>query len=142
MLRKIDYLVVHCSDTEAGADYTVADIDRWHIERDWKGVGYHYVIRLSGAIENGRREDRIGAHVEGYNHNSIGVCLVGGKRLGAPANTYTSDQFTSLRTILTALLGRYPGAQVLGHHDFPSTKKACPCFDVRSWWSNVGSALV
>ena len=29
-MRKIDYIIVHCSATKAGQDFTAADIDRWH----------------------------------------------------------------------------------------------------------------
>ena len=43
-MRKIDSIIVHCSATKAGQDFTAADIDRWHRERGFNGIGYHYVI--------------------------------------------------------------------------------------------------
>ena len=45
-MRKIDSIIIHCSATRAGLDFTAADIDRWHRERGFNGIGYHYVIRL------------------------------------------------------------------------------------------------
>ena len=53
-MRKIDSIIVHCSATKAGQDFTAADIDRWHRERGFNGIGYHYVIRLDGRLEKGR----------------------------------------------------------------------------------------
>ena len=49
-MRKIDSIIVHCSATKAGQDFTAADIDRWHRERGFNGIGYHYVIRLDGKL--------------------------------------------------------------------------------------------
>ena len=32
-------------------------IDKWHKERGWSGIGYHYVIKRDGQIELGRPID-------------------------------------------------------------------------------------
>ena len=53
-MRSIHYLVVHCSATIEGKDFDAKDIDAWHKKRGWSGIGYHYVIKLDGAIEKGR----------------------------------------------------------------------------------------
>ena len=60
-MRKIDSIIVHCSATKAGQDFTAADIDRWHRERGFNGIGYHYVIRLDGRLEKGREIDLPGS---------------------------------------------------------------------------------
>ncbi len=52
-MRNIDSIIVHCSATKAGQDFTAADIDCWHRERGFNGIGYHYVIRLDGKLEKG-----------------------------------------------------------------------------------------
>ena len=57
-MRKIDSIIVHCSATKAGQDFTAADIDRWHRERGFNGIGYHYVIRLDGRLESGGYPDK------------------------------------------------------------------------------------
>ena len=47
-MRKIDSIIIHCSATKVGQDFTAADIDRWHRERGFNGIGYHYVVCLDG----------------------------------------------------------------------------------------------
>ena len=48
IMRKIDSIIIHCSATKVGQDFTAADIDRWHRERGFNGIGYHYVVCLDG----------------------------------------------------------------------------------------------
>lgn len=54
-MRKIDSVIIHCSATKAGMDFSVADIDRWHRAQGMNGIGYHYVVRLDGTVERGER---------------------------------------------------------------------------------------
>ncbi len=135
-MRRINFIVIHCSATRADKDFTVDDIRTWHKANGWTDVGYHYVIRLDGAVEPGRPEDKVGAHVAGFNAGSIGICYVGGYDLqGRPADTRTPAQVEAMTRLVVDLLTRYPGAEVLGHRDFPDVNKACPCFDAHAWWS-------
>lgn len=136
-MRDVDLLVVHCSATEEGKDYSVDDIREWHTAKGWSDVGYHFVIRLDGTVEKGRPVDTVGAHARGYNTNSIGICLVGGLRDGQPEDTYTNSQLDALRQLLQSLQLVFPDAQVLGHKDLPNVAKACPCFHVTGWWSRL-----
>ena len=39
IMRKIDSIIIHCSATKVGQDFTAADIDRWHRERGFNGIG-------------------------------------------------------------------------------------------------------
>ena len=73
-MRHINEIIIHCSATPEGRDYTVADIDRWHKARGWRGIGYHYVIYRDGSVHAGRPVEQIGAHCTGHNANSIGIC--------------------------------------------------------------------
>ena len=41
-MRNIDSIIVHCSATKAGQDFTATDIDRWHRERGFNGIGYPF----------------------------------------------------------------------------------------------------
>lgn len=89
-MRTINQIIIHCSATPEGRDYTAADIDRWHRQRGFHGIGYHYVIRLDGTIEHGRPVEQIGAHCKGHNATTIGVCYIGGlrkKAIGVPDAT-------------------------------------------------------
>ena len=56
---------------------SVQDIDSWHKERGWVGIGYHYFIKKDGRIFKGRPDWAIGAHCPGFNDKSIGVCHEG-----------------------------------------------------------------
>ena len=78
--RTITELIVHCSATPEGVDYTVDDIRRWHKQQGWSDIGYHYVVYRNGLIVDGRDVDLIGAHClkGGHNTHSIGICYVGG----------------------------------------------------------------
>jgi N-acetyl-anhydromuramyl-L-alanine amidase AmpD len=133
--RTTDFIVVHCAATKPSQDIGAAEIRKWHVEdRGWDDIGYHQVIRRSGAIELGRPLHVAGAHAKGFNARSVGVCLVGGiDKDGNPANNFTYKQMDSL-TITLDYWGRiYPSAEILGHRDLPGVDKACPCFDVREW---------
>ena len=145
-MRKIDSIIVHCSATKAGQDFTAADIDRWHRERGFNGIGYHYVIRLDGRLEKGREIDLPGAHCKGWNERSIGLCYIGGlDENGHPADTRTNAQKRVLYQVIMDLQREYTILQVLGHRDTsPDLNgdgviepyeyvKACPCFDVREF---------
>lgn len=135
-MRKIDKIIIHCSATKEGADFHVKDIDRWHKQKGYKCVGYHYVITLDGAIEKGRNEDEIGAHCKGYNANSIGICYIGGlDKEGNAKDTRTVQQRAALYLLLNQLKEKYPNATIHGHNEFAN--KACPSFDVQAEYGDM-----
>jgi N-acetyl-anhydromuramyl-L-alanine amidase AmpD len=135
--ESVRFIAVHCSATPPDMDIGVEDIRKWHKEQGWDDVGYHYVIQRDGLLEAGRPLDVQGAHVAGHNHESVGICLVGGvnKRKEPDAN-FTAAQYASLESIIALILPRFPGAVVRGHRDFPGVTKACPSFDAIAWWSH------
>jgi len=146
-LRTINLIVIHCSATEEGKDYSVADITQWHQARGFKTIGYHFLIHSDGSIdgelEGCRPIQEIGAHAKGYNRNSIGICYIGGLRYGKPADTRTPAQIESLRCLVKALRSVFP-SEVVGHRDLSvdlngdgvispqEWMKACPSFDVKT----------
>lgn len=134
-MRWINKIIVHCSDSPAGRNDKAADIDRWHKEKGWKKIGYHYVVDLDGKIEKGREDWEIGAHCKGQNLHSIGVCYIGG---GGGKDTRTPAQKESLYTLLFGLVGKYH-CQVFGHRDF--AKKECPCFDAKKEYQEIFDSL-
>lgn len=144
-MRSIDKIIIHCSATPAEMDIGAAEIDMWH-RRDngWRCIGYHYVIRRNGVVEDGRPEDQEGAHVKGRNARSIGVCLVGGDGSSpgdAPADHYTPAQIASLRRLLRDIQSRHPAASIHGHNEFAA--KACPGFTVADHIADIlGAAPV
>ena len=139
-LKSVDYLVVHCSATTPSMDIGKEEIDRWHRKRKMLMIGYHYVIRRDGVLEEGRELDEMGAHVRGWNDVSIGICMAGGiDENGRPENNYTEEQFACLRSVLYYLHNKNPKAIIQGHRDFPNVAKACPCFDVKTWYAKAHS---
>lgn len=139
----IKYLVVHCSATKPNQFIGAHEIDLWHKDRGWSGIGYHYVIRrdvnnVGSYLERGRPLNIIGAHVLGYNTSSIGICMVGGlDDIGNPDANYNQYQYDNLFWTLKYLSALFPNTQIIGHRDFPEVAKACPCFDVKSWWKSI-----
>ena len=132
-MRKIDTIVIHYSATPIGRAVTAAEIDRWHRERGWARIGYHFVVRLDGTIEHGRAIGDIGAHVSGHNRHSIGICYVGG---GTGQDTRTLDQRLSITALVNALRLVLPEPiRVVGHRDLAAT--LCPGYDVQKEWRNA-----
>lgn len=149
MNRNIDHIIVHCSATEHGKDFSASDIDKWHRARGWLGNGYHFVIRLDGTIESKakgnrcRPLDKAGAHVgdcgPGWNRRTIGICLIGGLKNGKPSVEYTQAQYDSLYRLINDLddVFRVGVERIIGHRDLiqltGAPPKDCPCFDVQEW---------
>ena len=127
--RTINEIIVHCTATREGKDITVEQIDKWHRQRGWKCIGYHFVVYLDGSVHVGRDVDEVGAHCLNHNKHSIGVCYVGGcaKDGKTPKDTRTDAQKKALLTLINQLKQDYPQATVYGHREF--VNKACPCFD-------------
>ena len=135
--RNIKELIVHCSATPEGKDYSVDTIRQWHLQRGFSDIGYHYVIYRDGSIHIGRDESVIGAHCTGHNTNSIGVCYIGGVATDGktPKDTRTAEQKQSLIKLLKELKIKYPQASIHGHRDFAN--KACPSFDATKEYSSL-----
>lgn len=144
ILRIINLIVVHCSATKPTMDIGVAEIRQWHTDpppkgRGWNDIGYHFVIRREGAVEKGRPIDTVGAHVEGHNANSIGICLVGGiDAKGKPESNFLPEQWKALEHLLVALTLKYPNVRICGHRDL-NPGKDCPSFSVPAWLEKIES---
>ena len=140
---KTNWIVIHCSATRGSQNFTAADIRRWHLDKGWKDIGYHYVIRRDGTVEPGRAPNAIGSHVQGHNADSVGICMVGGidDKTWKPADNFTAAQWKSLRTLVERLTKTYPAAKVLGHRDFAGVNKACPSFAAKVWAKKNGFAV-
>ncbi len=131
-VRTVRLLVIHCSATLPGQRVTVEDIDRWHRQRGFDGIGYHFYITVDGTIWTGRPISRVGAHCKGYNAHSIGICYEGGlDEEGRPKDTRTLLQKAALVALINKLREMYPTADVVGHNDL-NLHKACPCFSAVS----------
>lgn len=135
--RNIKEIIIHCSATPEGEDFTVAQIRQMHIARNFADIGYHYVVYRDGSINPGRPEAINGAHCTNHNSISIGICYIGGCPPRSIKNwdkqgkdTRTPAQKMGLIKILRELKKKYPDAKIYGHRDFAN--KLCPCFDAKT----------
>ena len=134
----IKEIFVHCSATKPNMDIGVETIKEWHTRpkdqggRGWRDIGYHFVIRRDGTVEDGRLVTTQGAHAYGYNKDSIGICLVGGLDMNGKSDAnFTFAQYESLVHLIDNLKAKYGlDVKVRGHRDVAA--KDCPCFDVHS----------
>lgn len=133
-MRTIKEIILHCSATKEGKDFTVADITRWHKQKGYDTIGYHFVIYRDGSIHAGRAEQVIGAHCKNRNRNTIGICYIGGlDEDGFPKDTRTKQQKSSLVKLVKLLMRKYGLSRenIRGHYEFSS--KACPSFSVEEF---------
>ena len=132
-MRTITLIIIHCSATPQGSSLSFEECRRDHImHRHFRDIGYHYYITRDGVVHEGRPIEKVGAHCEGHNSHSIGVCYEGGLDAnGKPADTRTDAQRKALKSLIEDLHQRFPKALIVGHHDL-NPNKACPSFIVNS----------
>lgn len=120
--QKTKYIVLHTLAFKGSAG--VKEVRRWHLERGWSDIGYHYIIRRNGMIEEGRPEWASGAHAKGLNSFSVGVAFEG----HGDYQPFNQKQLASWAILYNELRERYniPPENVLGHREVPGTKKTCP----------------
>ena len=125
-MRKIDEIIIHCSDSDRPEHDDIKVIDQWHKERGFKKVGYHYFIKKNGDLQIGREESEMGAHCASHNQNSIGICLHGKKDLP------TWEQTRTLLFLCRELMTKYDidPMNIHGHREY-NEHKTCPNFDVK-----------
>lgn len=131
--RPISEIIVHCTATPEGKDFTVDDVRAWHKARGWSDVGYHYIVYRDGRIMLGRPVGQIGSHVAGHNTGTIGIAYIGGLTADAKTakDTRTPAQRTSLLWLAEQLARKHKGVRkISGHRDYAA--KACPSFDVHT----------
>lgn len=121
---KTDLIVIHHTGNPKDDDLSAKEIHQSHLNLGWAGIGYHYVIRKDGTIEEGRPHWTIGSHAYGENSRSIGIHFSGNFEIKSP----TSEQIES-GALLLAKLGLDYGLvldkqHVVGHRDLMAT--ACP----------------
>jgi len=146
-MRPINEIIIHATATppnwrsRSTTSSKVAEVRRWHVrDRGWSDIGYHYLIDRDGTVAKGRPIERVGAHVKGHNHGTIGIALFGGA--GGTENDrfedhYTPEQGRALRNLMASLQSQYPTiSKYSGHNQYAA--KACPCFNVPRWMKGKG----
>lgn len=144
------YIMIHCSATPEGRDYSSATIDSWHKARNFEPYvnpttkaktycGYHLLVHPDGSYERMRPDEARGQHCPQHNMNNdaIAICYIGGvaKDGKTPKDTRTEAQKRTLLTLIRTLKARYPEAKVVGHRDYAA--KACPSFDAKTEYQGI-----
>lgn len=154
-VKGIHTVVVHCSATRMGREVTIEEIDSWHRDRGFAMFGYHRFIDVEGGRHQGRPFARRGAHVEGENSGTVGLCIAGGlnEDLKPEEEMFMPVQYEALHEELWYLKRALPGLKrIVGHRDYsPDIDgdgiitpaewiKACPCLEVGQILSDLGLA--
>lgn len=136
MMRKLDTIVIHCSKTKAREDIGVKEIAFQHKQQGYISIGFHYVIRRDGTLEEGRPIEKPAMFNGVYNKTSINICLVGGAdRTGEPLNNYTVPQWNTLRILVEDLIQKYHIYKVCSHSVIDANSFE-PSFNVEQWKIN------
>lgn len=149
-MRIVDLIVIHCSASREDRDYTFDQCVKDHQARGFKGCGYHRFIRKDGTVHIGRNFDYSGAHVQGYNSKSIGICYEGGcdKKMKGK-DTRTDAQKEALINVIKEAIEYGQGniKRICGHRDLSPDLdgngivepdewvKVCPSFDAEKEYS-------
>jgi len=120
-----DCIVVHHIGMANNDDVSAETVHQWHLNNGWSGIGYHFLIRKDGTIEEGRPLGTVGAHVYGENRHTVGINLVGNFESAVP----TEAQKTTAAHLIASLCTVYQldpvwESTVKGHCDLNAT--ACP----------------
>lgn len=106
----------HAAASQCSSD----DIDKWHKQKDYSCIGYHFFIRKDGTIYRGRQENAVGAHAYQNNYNSIGICFEG----DFEKEQMTDAQVESAKELVAYLKNKYNISKVQKHKDVNNT--SCP----------------
>lgn len=102
-------------------------------------IGFHFVVFEDGELVACRPMPAQGSHCRGFNHNSVGVCLIGGLRhrlgedgeqIDVHCDTFTPAQKDKVRALMVYLEAHYPGIRLRGHTEMgrhAETHRGFPC---------------
>lgn len=117
---KTDYIVLHHAEA---VKCTAQDVHSWHRANGWTGIGYHFFVRKDGTIYRGRPINVVGAHVQGMNSCSIGICAEGDYH--TKEKTIPQAQKKSIIELCQYLKKNYyPNAKIVGHREIGDSN--CP----------------
>lgn len=114
-------IVLHHAEAD---NCTVYDINRWHKNNGWAGIGYHFYVRKDGSIWTGRKIEQIGAHAGSNkskpaykydnwaNRETVGICAEG---------RYTKDAMPNIQKqaiiwLCKYLIDKYPTIEKIYKH--------------------------
>lgn len=118
-------MFIHCSASDHPDHDDVSVMDKWHRQRGWSGVGYHFFIKKDGTLQAGRHLERVPAAQAGHNRGTIAICLH-----GLNEDLFTESQFRTLKQLARDINLSYNG-RVTFHGHKEVSAKSCPVFDYK-----------
>ncbi|XP_058444769.1 peptidoglycan-recognition protein SC2-like [Malaya genurostris] len=138
--RPAPWVVIHhtagssCT-TDAACAQQMRNIQNHHMNNNgWADIGYNWCVGENGAAYEGRGWGRQGAHAPGYNHQSMGICVIGTFTNNIPnqAARTATQRLISCGVSNNHISGSY---WLIGHRQAVAT--ACPgnAFfnEIRTW---------
>ena len=122
--RKVHRVFIHCSASDHAHHDNVATMEKWHLARGFREVGYHFFIRKDGTLEYGRDSEKTPAAQKGHNLKTLAICLHGLKE-----ENFTNAQFKTLKALTRQIAHNYENISFHGHCEVSA--KACPVFDYK-----------
>ena len=113
------YIALHHAEA---VTCTARQIDEWHKSNGWSGIGYHFFVRKNGEVYEGRPLWALGAHVQGKNDASVGICAEGDYH--NKDKVMPEAQKKAIKELIAYLKGMYPNAEVVGHGEIGESN--CP----------------
>lgn len=122
--RKTSFLVVHCDHSKPSVRKPIENL-RWQGRAlGLLDIGYHGIIDRDGCLHLIRSMDLQGSHTPGFNHESVGVCLIGGRDDdGRHVANFTFAQLSTLVSITASFQAYYPQARAVGHSEIQQVRK-------------------
>lgn len=123
--RPVKRIFIHCSASDNPGHDDISIMKKWHLDRGWSDVGYHYFIKKDGTLQHGRPLSRIPAAQAGHNTATIAICLHGLKK-----EKFTQDQFNTLNNLADEFDKVY-GSSITYHGHKEVAAKSCPVFNYK-----------
>lgn len=119
-----DQIVVHHTGNPTDDDRSAAEIDASHKAQGWTCIGYHYIVRKDGTVEQGRPHWMVGAHAYGHNSHTIGIHVCGNFEIGEPTDAQIESTAMLLANLCTDYGLTIDRDSIVGHRELMPT--ACP----------------
>lgn len=134
--RFVSKVFLHCSASDNPKHDNIETITKWHLERGFSEVGYHFFIQKNGDIIKGRDLEKIPAAQKGHNTGSIAICCHG-------LNKFTEEQKASVRELCLHLNRIHNHGLTFHGHCEVEPNKTCPVYDYKAWlWLDKDGAMM
>ena len=121
--RWVNRVFIHCSASDHDHHDDVSVMKKWHLQRGWSDVGYHFFIKKDGTLQEGRSIEKTPAAQGGHNRGTIAICLH-----GLDKDKFTQDQFNTLISLCKEINDEL---DVTFHGHTEVSAKSCPVFDYK-----------